>query len=66
MTAVETAREGDRGFPVCRGGPRVANPGEEATVGLNSAHPCHSSPAHTERERRFPAGSTPAEGLALD
>ncbi len=66
MTAVETAREGDRGFPVCRGGSRVTNPGEEAAVGLNSAHPCHSPAAHTEHEPRFPAGSTPAEGLALD
>jgi hypothetical protein len=66
MAAVETAREGDRGFPVCRGGSRVANPGEEATVDLNPAHPGHSSAAYIEREPRFPADSTPAEGLALD
>jgi hypothetical protein len=41
-------------------------PVEEAFVGPKLMRQLRSSAARTDREPQFPAGSIPAEGLALD
>ena len=44
----------------------LPNPVEDALVGPKLARQRHRSAARTDREPRFPAGSLPAEGHALD